>query len=86
MENELTMNTIEANLHQLVEMSREWKLYLKGAIKMKASFINEIEKKAIEVLGMAATRTMEHGHSARLDYVKDRTFVILGMAVGEDLA
>lgn len=79
------MNTIEANLHHLVEMFRKLTRYRKGKIKLRASFASEVEVKAREVLGMASTRTMEHGHSARLDHVKNRTFEMLGKTVGEEL-
>lgn len=77
-----SIRSIEAALKNLVKsMTEIRKKPKKATIEMRS----EAETLSRHILGLATVHTINNGHSSRLDYVKDRTFEILGELIGEEL-
>lgn len=59
--------------------------YLEGKLSIKRSEVSGVETRARRVIDICTAHTLEFGHSARADRVKDRAFEMLGRIIGEDI-
>lgn len=72
-------------LTQLLGFKNESDHYCTKTVDVIKIHFPLLEKLCTDLLELASLFTVQHGHSARLDFIKDTTFDVYGKTIGEKL-